>query len=139
MWLRLRSRRRTSMRATWLILIVVALATGCGDPQPPNDHGPANRVDPHTHLWLDGGNKHVWTYQKVAEWKSADGVVTIVDGHYSGPIKRGEVYKLTNGTLITFDNHGLVVGGTQIPADTSNVLIEENGQVKLGPFIRTFD
>jgi hypothetical protein len=90
-------------------------------------------------LWVDGGNTHVWTYQAVSEWKRADGTTSGVNQHHSGPIKRGESYRLTDGTVITLDNPGLSIGGMVVPNDTLNVFIQEDGQVRLGAFIRTFD
>ena len=68
----------------------------------------------------------------------SDGTTEQIGKHFSGPIKLGETYNLTNGTRIAFDNAGLIVGKTEIPNDTSNVFIGDDGKVELGAFIRTF-
>jgi hypothetical protein len=110
---------------------------GCGDGSS-GGNAAADQVAPHTRLWVDGGNTRVWTYQKVAERRGAGGPAEPIGRHYAGPIRKGEEYRLADGTLIAFDGTGLTVGGVAVPAGTLNVFVGDDGAVQLDAFIRTF-
>jgi hypothetical protein len=126
------------MRGIWLLPFLIVAMTGC-DRTPPGSSGvSSDRIPPHTHLWLDGGSTHVWTYQMVAERTGVDGNSEPVGRHCKSLLKQGEAYKLNDGTWITFNKTGLKIGDLAIPTDTLDLVVGDDGRVELGAFIRTF-
>jgi hypothetical protein len=89
-------------------------------------------------LWLDSDRTHVWTYQTVAERKCVDGKSEPLERHCNALLKLGDAYKLKDGTWVTLDKSGLKIGDSEIPADTANLFVGDDGKVQLGGFIRTF-
>lgn len=124
-------------RVHWLLTVATIAVAGCRDDSSA-DNSAADQVPPHTCLWVEGGNTRVWTYQKAAERRGAVGPVEPIGRHYDGPIRKGDEYKLADGTLVAFDGTGLTVGGVAVPASTLNLFVENDGTVQLDVFIRTF-
>jgi hypothetical protein len=107
---------------------------GCKQGQIDSD----DRTPDHSHLQVAGRQVHLWTYLTVVEISKLNGPNESVGKHYEGTIEQGETYKLSDGTLITNDGTLLKVGGTIIPEDTLNLVIDIKGNIHLGNFIRTF-
>lgn len=121
------------MRILLILLAITALPwmAGC-----------SHTTSPHIHIMIfdakAGNEEHclsIWSYSPVES--STIGAVRPGFGEAKLRGEKGQIV-LKNGTAISIGDE-VVVGSTVVPANTMNLLIEKNGTVQLGSFIRTFE
>ena len=97
-------------------LIVALSLIGCA----------SHRVPDHTLLYTPDRRHNIWSYEPI------DG-----EGFISRPLEPGQRVVLKGGAVISSDGDGLVVNGTRV--NELNAVVDSNGDVHEGAFIRTFD
>ena len=108
----------TRTRSILIVLTLVA-AGGCA----PN---PSRRVVDHSSLYSPDRRTTVWSYRPV-----------VGEGFVRRAVKVGEAVALEGGAVVSFDGERLAINGEAVHA--RNVVIEPDGQVREGAFVRTFD
>ena len=86
----------------------------------------SRRVAPHTELYSGNHEASVWTYER------ANG-----EGYITRQLGVGDRVVLSNGAVVSFDGVHIAVDGRQV--QSHNAVVEHNGEVLEGAFIRSFD
>ena len=108
-----------------LALLAVFVFVGCGS---------GGVEGTHTHLWVEGKAKNVWSYERVESIEQAGNTVEIA-GFLVRELKSGDKVTLMNGSRITYDGTSLIVNDHKV--STENVQLESNGSVRVNAFIKT--
>ncbi len=86
----------------------------------------SRQVPPYTELYSVNHDASIWTYER------ANG-----DGYITRQLSIGDKVVLSNGAVVSFDGAHFAVDGQQVLSHTA--VVEHNGKVLEGAFIRSFD
>ncbi len=100
-----------------LVLAIVAVSLiGCA----------SHRVPDHSLLYTPDREHNIWSYEPV-----------VGEGFVSRPMQPNQPVKLRNGAIVSFDGRSVVVTGKAI--NSANAVVQCDGKVREGAFIRTFE
>jgi hypothetical protein len=80
----------------------------------------------HTLLYTPDRQHNIWSYQPVEG-----------EGFVSRPLRPDDRVVLKNGAIVSFDGEGVKVNGAHVKAQ--NAIVQADGKVEEGAFIRTFE
>jgi hypothetical protein len=99
-----------------LLLVLLATIAGCD----------SHAIPPHTLLYGGDPRVNIWLYQRVAG-----------GGYADRPLQPGERAVLEGGATVTLTEGRVSVNGKVVNA--ASAVVDKNGEVYEGAFIRTFD
>jgi hypothetical protein len=115
-----------------LILIIGGLSFGCvGEHTTPA----------HTHVFLQAAKVHIWTYSKVISGVEFPAQTSsgYPQGFVDVTIPGDAVIFFKSGTKIETRSEKLLLNGQEVHVTANNALLDSNGQLVMGAFIRSFD
>jgi hypothetical protein len=120
---------RPAMR--FLCLTWMLLAAGCG-----SHATPATPAVRHSRVSIAEPQRNLWSFQRVRTLKTADGRTSQVNAHVTRQLQPGEGVDFENGTSVSYDGIALRVANE--PLDSLNAVVNRDGTLRKGVFIRTF-
>ena len=104
-----------SMRLFLFVIIATAVA-GCE----------SHHVPSYTLLYTRDHQVNIWSYQPVEG-----------EGYVSRPIRPNERVVLQGGAIVSFDGEHVLVNHSAV--SSRNAVVERDGSIHQGAFVRTFD
>jgi hypothetical protein len=134
--------RFTSLDPAWLSstryppmrlfsLIIAMLAVGCAS----HIHSPGSKVE-HSRLWVSEPQRNLWSFERVATLRTVDGRTNQVNAYVTRQLQAGEAVVFENGGVVTHDGATLRVANE--PLKSLNAVVNHDGTLRRGAFIRTF-
>ncbi len=120
----------SSMRL--LCLSWILLTAGCASRVTPGASVPSL-----SHIWIAEPPRNAWSYLRVATLRTADGRTSRIDAHVPRQLQPGESVVFENGTSVSYEGKVLRVGNEAL--DSLNAVVNRDGSVNKGSFIRTFE
>jgi hypothetical protein len=97
---------------------------------------PPNSNVEHSRLWVNEPQRNLWSFERVATLKAADGRTSRVRAHLTRHLQAGEAVVFENGVVVTYDGTTLRVANK--PLQSLNAVVYRDGTLRKGEFIRTF-